>query len=47
MLKRHMAMKKQYPDRKTTYATPYEGIENLRPETQQLVDAFLASKSKK
>jgi len=26
---------------------PYEGIENLRPETQALVDAFLAGKSKK
>ena len=39
-------MKKKYPDRSATYATPYEGIENLRPETQQLVDAFKASKSK-
>lgn len=47
MLKRHMAMKKKYPDRKTTYATPYDGIENLRPETQALVDAFKASKAKK
>lgn len=47
MLKRHMAMKEKYPDRKTTYATPYDGIENLRPETQALVDAFKASKAKK
>jgi len=46
MLKRHMGMKKKYPDRKTTYAIPYEGIENLRPETQALVDAFKASKGK-
>ena len=44
MLKRHMAMKKKYPDRKPTYATPYEGIETLRPETQRMVDAFKASK---
>ncbi len=47
MLKRHMSLKKKYPDRKTTHATPYEGIENLRPETQRLVDAFKAAKSEK
>ena len=45
MLKRHMATKKKYPDRKPTYATPYEGIENLRPETLQMVKAFKASKN--
>ena len=44
MLKRHMAMKKEYPDRKPTYAIPYEGIENLRPETRKMVDAFKAGK---
>ena len=44
MLKRHMALKKEYPDRKPTYATPYEGIENLRPETRKMVDAFKAGK---
>ena len=44
MLKRHMAMKKKYPDREPTYAMPYDGIENLRPETQQLVKAFKAGK---
>jgi len=37
-------MKKKYPDRKPTYATPYEGIENLRPETLEMVEAFKASK---
>ena len=47
MLKRHMGFKKKYPDRKPTYAVPYEGIENLRPETQRMVDAFKASKSNK
>jgi arylsulfatase len=47
MLKRHMAWKKKYPDRKPISATPYEGVENLRPETQRMVDAFLASKKGK
>jgi len=40
MIKRHMAMKQAFPDRSPTYALPYEGIENLRPETQQLVEIF-------
>ncbi|MEP5566459.1 MAG: sulfatase-like hydrolase/transferase [Halioglobus sp.] len=44
MLKRHKGLKKKYPDRKPITATPYEGVENLRPETQRMVDAFLSSK---
>ncbi|MFC2094181.1 sulfatase-like hydrolase/transferase [Bacteroidota bacterium] len=40
MVKRHLEYKKQYPDRPGTHATPYEGIENLRPESQKLVDMF-------
>ena len=44
LLKRHMARKKSYPVRAPTYATPYQGIENLRPETQKMVDTFKASK---
>ncbi|MHC4743749.1 MAG: hypothetical protein ACYS8Z_17675 [Planctomycetota bacterium] len=40
MVKRHMALKQRYPDREPTYGTPYEGIENLRPETVQLVKSF-------
>ena len=47
MLKRHMGWKKKYPDRKPISATPYEGVENLRPETQRMVDAFLASRKGK
>jgi hypothetical protein len=39
-----MMMKQKYPDRKPTYGIPYEGIEYLRPETQNLVKAFLAGK---
>ncbi|TNF98077.1 MAG: sulfatase, partial [Gammaproteobacteria bacterium] len=42
MAKRHMAYKKKYPDRPPTMAIPYEGIENLRPETQQMLKIFMA-----
>ncbi len=41
MVKRHMAMRKKYSDRKPVHGVPYEGIENLRPETEELVEAFL------
>ena len=41
MRARHMAFKKKYPDRPETRAVPYEGIENLRPETTALVKAYL------
>jgi arylsulfatase len=47
MIKRHMAMKQRYPDRKPTYGVPYEGIEDLRPETQNMVEIFLLSALKK
>jgi arylsulfatase len=43
MVKRHMKMKEKYPDRKPTYGIPYEGIENLRPESKKLVEPFLAA----
>jgi arylsulfatase len=43
MVKRHMAWKQKYPDRKPTYGIPYEGIENLRPESKKLVEPFLAA----
>jgi len=41
MAKRHMALRKKYPDRPATYARPYEGIENLRPESKKLVEIFM------
>ena len=41
ILGRHMARKEKYPDTPPAFGTPYEGIENLRPETQAAVDAFL------
>jgi arylsulfatase len=47
MVKRHMAMRQKYPDRKAVHAMPYEGIQNLRPETKELVDNFLATQPTK
>ncbi len=41
MIKRHMAFKRKYPDRPATYAKPYEGIENLRPESKKIVEIFM------
>lgn len=47
MIKRHLGMRQKYPDRKPTHGVPYGGIENLRPETTAMVEAFLAAKSGK
>ena len=41
MIKRHMAFKHKYPDRPATHAKPYEGIENLRPESKKIVEIFM------
>ncbi len=38
MAKRHLAMKEAYPDLPPGHGAPYGGIENLRPETQALID---------
>ena len=37
MVERHMKMKQQQPDGKPSYGNPYEGIENLRPETREML----------
>lgn len=42
MLKRHLGMKQQYPDREPGRGLPYGGIENLRPETKALVQSMAA-----
>ena len=47
MVKRHLAMKKRYPDRKLSHDVPYRGIENLRPETKKLVETFRAGQPRK
>ncbi|MEM1154681.1 MAG: sulfatase-like hydrolase/transferase [Pseudomonadota bacterium] len=47
MVKRHMAYKMKYPDRPPTLGIPYEGIENLRPETEFMVEIFNAGRPQK
>ena len=47
MVKRHMAMKMKYPDRPPTMGMPYGGIENLRPETLELLRIFAMGMPKK
>ena len=37
---RHEAFKKKFPDRPETHGAPYEGIDNLRPETKEMVKAY-------
>ena len=41
MVKRHMMRKQKYPDQPPATGMPYEGIENLRPESQAAVQEFL------
>ena len=38
---RHMKRKEKYPDEGPASGRPYDGIENLRPETKAAVEAFL------
>ncbi len=41
ILQRHLMRKQKYPDIEPDRGVPYEGIENLRPESQAAVQAFL------
>ena len=41
VIQRHMMRKQKYPDEKPAYGLPYDGIENLRPESKAAVEAFL------
>lgn len=41
MIQRHIQRKEKYPDEGPGLARPYEGIENLRPETKAAVEAYL------
>ena len=41
ILARHKARKKLYPDTPPAFGMPYEGVENIRPETQAAVDAYV------
>lgn len=40
ILGRHLARKEKYPDVPPAMGVPYDGIENLRPESQAAVEAF-------
>ena len=40
ILGRHLARKEKYPDIPPAFGMPYEGIENLRPETIAAVEAW-------
>jgi hypothetical protein len=41
MVQRHLKRKAMYPDEGPATGVPYEGIENLRPESQAAVQEFL------
>jgi arylsulfatase A-like enzyme len=41
IIQRHMMRKQKYPDEGPARGLPYDGIENLRPETKAAVEAFL------
>ena len=41
IIQRHMQRKQKYPDEGPAVGRPYDGIENLRPETKAAVEAFL------
>ncbi|WP_425046205.1 sulfatase-like hydrolase/transferase [Primorskyibacter sp. S87] len=45
ILKRHLGRKEMYPDIPPAMGVPYEGIENIRPETAAAVEAFLLKQS--
>ena len=45
VITRHKQRKARYPDEKPAFGRPYEGIENLRPETEAAVEAFLVKKA--
>ncbi|KUJ76474.1 sulfatase [Ruegeria marisrubri] len=40
ILGRHLARKEKYPDTPPAHGVPYEGVENIRPETARAVEAF-------
>ena len=41
IIQRHMIRKQKYPDELNAKGRPYDGIENLRPESKAAVEAFL------
>ena len=45
IIKRHLMRKQKYPDEGPALGRPYDGIENLRPESKAAVEAFLLKQS--
>ena len=45
IIQRHKQRKQNYPDEGPAFGRPYEGIENLRPETEAAVEAFLVKQN--
>ncbi len=45
MIGRHKQRKEKYPDEGPARGLPYDGIENLRPESKAAVEAFLVKQS--
>jgi arylsulfatase len=45
IIQRHKMRMQKYPDEGPAFGRPYEGIENLRPETKAAVEAFLIKQS--
>lgn len=41
MLQRHLIRKEKYPDMKPDVGMPYDGVTNLRPETQAMLEEWL------
>ena len=41
IIQRHKMRMKKYPDEQPAFGVPYQGISNLRPETEKAVEAFL------
>ena len=37
----HMRMKDKWPDRQSARGMPYEDVENIRPETKEMVETWL------
>ena len=45
VIQRHKQRMAKYPDEPPAYGRPYDGITNLRPETEAAVEAFLTKKN--
>lgn len=45
VIQRHKMRKEMYPDEPPAFGIPYDGVENLRPESKAAVEAFLLKQS--